>query len=217
MILADDASPARKPAKVRVPNAVRSARMRKKLIQATIDCLYRYGYHATSTNVVIAHAGVSRGALLHQFSTKADLMIATSEYIREHRREAHAKGLERVTDPREQLDKLVDILWAEMKDPTGVARIEIMLGSRSDPEFADRFSALNAELEQVHKDRMWVRAQAIGFTDRKLVDALTQLYAAALRGLAIDATQGRASPDIEAAVQLMKRYHRLLVADEVGG
>jgi AcrR family transcriptional regulator len=215
--LADDASPVRDSARVRVPNTVRTARMRQKLIQATIDCLSRYGYHATSTNVVIAHAGVSRGALLHQFSTKADLMIAVCEYIREHRREAHAVGLEGVSDPHQQLDKLVDILWSEMKDPTGVARIEIMLGSRSDAEFAGRFSTLNQELELLHKDRMWVRAQALGFSDRKLVDALTQLYAAAMRGLAIDATQSRASPDIEAAVQLMKRYHRLLVADQTGG
>jgi len=215
--LADDASPVKPQGKVRVPNAERSARMRKKLIEATIDCLYRYGYHATSTNVVIAHAGVSRGALLHQFSTKADLMIAVSEYIREHRKEAHRKGLENITDPHEKLDRLVDILWSEMKGPTGVARIEIMLGSRSDAEFADRFVELNQRLEQTHKDRMWARAQELGFTDRKVVDALVQLYAAALRGLAIDATQKSASRDIEAAVELLKRYHRMLVKEEVGG
>ena len=215
--LADDASPVKTEGKVRVPNAERSARMRKKLIEATIDCLYRYGYHATSTNVVIAHAGVSRGALLHQFSTKADLMIAVSVFIREHRREAHRKGLEHVTDPHERLDKLVDILWSEMKGPTGVARIEIMLGSRSDAEFADRFVELNQKLEQAHKDRLWEHAQDLGFTDRKLIDSLVHLYAATLRGLAIDATQKGASRDIEGAVELLRRYHRMLVKEEIGG
>jgi AcrR family transcriptional regulator len=205
-----------KPAVQRVPNVERSARTRKKLILATIDCLHRYGYHATSTNVVIAHAGLSRGALLHQFATKADLMIATSEYIRDHRRQAHLKGLEGITDPRAQLDALVDILWDEMRHPTGIARIEIMLGSRADPEFADRFGELNLQLETSHKERMWERAQLLGIKDRALSDALVQLYAAALRGLAIDYTQQSSRPDIEAAVELLKRYHRLLLVEVAG-
>ena len=201
--LANTSASGQKLTPVRVPNAERSARTRNKLILATIDCLHRYGYHATSTNVVIAHAGVSRGALLHQFSTKADLIMAVSEYIRDRRGEVHRKGLENVTDEREQVDRLVNILWAEMRGPTGIARIEIMLGSRSDPELADRFSALNQQLERAHKDLMWERAQRIGFTDRKVVDAFVQLYAAALRGLAIDSTQGVVSPDIERAVELL--------------
>lgn len=203
----------RKAQATRIPNAERSARTRDRLIQATIDCLYRYGYHATSTNVVIAHAGLSRGALLHQFATKADLMIAVIDHIRRRRGEVHTQGLNGVDDPHQRLDRLVDILWAEMTHPTGIARIEIMLGSRADPEFADRSSEITLDLERRHKERMWGLAQRLGFKDRKIVDELTQLYAAALRGLAIDAIQKGASRDIEGAVALLKRYHRLLVAD----
>ena len=200
----------------RIPNAERSARTRDKLIKSTIECLHRYGYHATSTNVVIAHAGLSRGALLHQFATKADLMIAVQEHISRLRGAAHRSGLEHIDEPHARMDKLVDILWSELKSPSGIARIEIMLGSRSDPEFADRFLELNQELERRHKDAIWVLAQRLGFKDRKLSDCLVQLYASALRGLAIDSTLRETSPDIEGAVELLKRYHRLLIADENG-
>jgi len=198
--------------KVRVPNVERSARTREKLILTTVQCLYELGYHETSTTVVIERAGVSRGAMLHQFPTKADLMIATSEYIRGLRGQAHRDGLDGVDDPRQRLAKMVDILWGELKGPTGIARIEIMLGSRSDPEFGARFAGLNRELEEAHKERIWVLAQRLGFTDRKLSDALTQLYAASLRGLAIDALQRNPS-DLDAAVNLLKRYHVLLIED----
>jgi AcrR family transcriptional regulator len=200
------------PAKVRVPNVERSARTREKLILTTIQCLYELGYHETSTTVVIERAGVSRGAMLHQFPTKSDLMMATTEYIRGLRGMAHRDGLEGVDDPRERLTKLVDILWSELKSPSGVARIEIMLGSRSDPDFSERFAKVNKALEEAHKEGFWLLAQRLGFKDRKVSDALVQLYAASLRGLAIDALQKDAA-DLDAAVALLKRYHLLLVED----
>jgi hypothetical protein len=44
-----------------------------------------------------------------------------------------------------------------------------------------------------------------------LTDSLTQLYAAALRGLAIDAIQPHAGMEVEGAVELLKRYHLMLL------
>src|SRR5690242_8997390 len=97
---ATTARPARKKTpkaakKVRVPNAERSATTRLKLVEATIQCLYELGYHQTSTVVVTKRAKVSRGAMLHHFPSKADLMMAAMEYIRSKRGEAHRKHLER--------------------------------------------------------------------------------------------------------------------------
>ena len=47
--------------------AERSAETRQRLIAAAIDALCRLGYAATSTVLVADNAGVSRGAMLHQF------------------------------------------------------------------------------------------------------------------------------------------------------
>src|SRR5262245_21898426 len=73
-------------ARVRVPNAERSAATRGKLLEATIQCLAELGYHQTSTVIVTERAGVSRGSMLHHFPTKADLMMAAAQHIRERRR-----------------------------------------------------------------------------------------------------------------------------------
>jgi AcrR family transcriptional regulator len=198
--------------KVRVPNAERSANTRLKLVEATIQCLYELGYHQTSTVVVTKRAKVSRGAMLHHFPSKADLMMAAMEYIRTQRGDAHRKHLERFKTEHEQFLQLIDVLWEEFQTPTGVARIELMLGSRNDPDLRPRFSELNLELERKHKERIWARAERLGIKDRKKIDAFVQLYAAALRGLAIDALWPQSMPDIKGAVALLKEAQINLIA-----
>jgi AcrR family transcriptional regulator len=183
-------------------NSVKGLITRLKLIEATIDCLYRLGYHRTSTILVAKTAGVSRGSMLNQFPTKADLMIAVSEHIAESRGAAHAAGLEGADTYQEKFRRLAPILWQEMKGPTGVARLELMLASRSDPELGEKFAPLNARLEQSHRKVVWDLAQNLGLTSRELSDAMVQLYAAALRGLAIDFMFGRQATIEDAAVLL---------------
>ncbi len=190
----------------RVPNPVRSAETRARLLDATIDCLHEVGYHQTSTVLVTERAGVSRGAMLHHFPSKADLMMAASEHIVGLRLELHAERLGRFTTDREKFLHLIDILWAAFETPSGIARIEIMLGSRSDPELGPRFRELNDRLEEGHKALIWKRAQQLGFTDKRKIRAFVQLYAAALRGLAIDTLSPGSRQDIKGAIALLKEF-----------
>ncbi|HET9160066.1 MAG TPA: TetR/AcrR family transcriptional regulator [Caulobacteraceae bacterium] len=194
------------PPRQRMPNPIRSARTREKLMRATVECLYELGYDRTSTVLVTKRAGVSRGAMLHQFPSKADLMIAVSDYIRLQRRAAHEAALEGIEDPLEQLRRTVDITWSELSKPSGVARIEIMLASRSDKAFGARFAELNADLDRRHKKWMWRLAQEAGVRDQGAIEAMTTLYTAALRGLAIDLLQPNARPAVMAAVALLRDY-----------
>lgn len=192
--------------KVRVSNPTRSARTREKLLKATIDCLYELGYDRTSTVLVTQRAGVSRGAMLHQFPSKTDLMMAVSRQIGRERLKAHEEQLAGLTDPLEKLRKLIDISWSELSKPSGVARIEIMLASRSDKAFGARFAELNARLEQRHKAFMWSLAQEAGISDRAKIESMAQLYSAALRGLAIDALQPSSRPFVPSAVETLRQY-----------
>ena len=197
---------ARTPVRVRVPNAERSARTRGKLLDATIQCLYELGYHQTSTVLVTERAKVSRGSMLHHFPTKADLMMATARHIVDHRREAYQEHFSKLSTDREKFLNLIDVLWSEFQTPSGIARIELMLGSRSDPELGPRFREFNAALDERTKEKVWERAQRIGIKDRKKVSAFTQLYSAAIRGLAIDTLSPRSLPDIKGAVALIKEF-----------
>jgi AcrR family transcriptional regulator len=185
-------------------NADRSAATREKILGATIDCLHDVGYHQTTTVLVTERAGVSRGAMLHHFPSKADLMMAGMDYIRRRMGAAHAAKLAPIADDRERFGALVDILWGEYSQPVGVARLELILASRSDPVCGPRFAALTVELDRRHKEVVWPLARKLGFTDRRRVDAIVQLYAAAVRGLAIDHLQPAMRPDVQSAVALLR-------------
>jgi AcrR family transcriptional regulator len=57
----------------------RSATTRARLLDATIDCLSELGYTNTTTTEIAKRAGLSRGAQLHHFPTKAawlELLVA---------------------------------------------------------------------------------------------------------------------------------------------
>jgi AcrR family transcriptional regulator len=212
--------PASRPAatrpRARVPNADRSAATRKKLLDATIQCLADVGYHQTSTVLVTERAKVSRGAMLHHFPSKADLMMAASQHIVEMRRDIHAELLAKFPSDREKFLHLVDVLWDAFQQPSGIARIEIMIGSRSDPEIGPRFRELNNMLDERHKERVWTRAQALGVKDRKKIRAFVQLYAAAVRGLAIDNFGTKSQAEIKSAVALLKEFQLQMLDDLVG-
>ena len=61
--------------------AERTGATRKKLIDAAISVMRLRGYGGLTTTEVADVAGVSRGALLHHFPTRHDLVVATMRYM----------------------------------------------------------------------------------------------------------------------------------------
>jgi AcrR family transcriptional regulator len=65
----------------RVPQEERTRAMRARLLEATVELLVEKGFAGTSTTLVSERAGVSRGAQLHHFPTKNDLVVAAVEHL----------------------------------------------------------------------------------------------------------------------------------------
>jgi len=59
----------------------RSAAMKQRLIEATLDALVEVGYAELTFSHVVKRAGVSRGAPLHHFASKAALVEAAAEAL----------------------------------------------------------------------------------------------------------------------------------------
>ena len=59
-----------------MPQQERSRATQARLLEATVECLVERGWSGTTTTVVAAMAGVSRGAQLHHYPTKASLVMA---------------------------------------------------------------------------------------------------------------------------------------------
>jgi TetR/AcrR family transcriptional regulator, transcriptional repressor for nem operon len=71
----DAASPA-KPARTRAPEATR-----ERLLAAAFAEIHRRGYQAASLDAILASAGVTKGALYHHFTDKADLGRAVIDEV----------------------------------------------------------------------------------------------------------------------------------------
>jgi len=177
---------------------------RMKLIEAAINSLNTRGYHQTSTVVVTKDAGLSRGTLLHYFPSKADLMLAVGAEISQRRRQGTDNAMAEEEDFRVKFERLIPTLWDSFKGPMGVARIELMMGGRSDADVREKLLDLNADVDQRLKDNMWRIIEPLGVKDRAASDVLTQFYTSALRGFAVDARVSRKPADIEAAVKLLE-------------
>jgi AcrR family transcriptional regulator len=195
---------------VRGPHAERSAAMRKRLIDAAIDCLGKIGYGATTLQVVTDAAKVSRGAVLHHFPTRVDLMIAVAEYAA-GKQNRHVARLLADTEPG--MDRYLAITmatWDAMTKPAATALLEIIMGSRSDPELGARLPAVIAALETYQRDGVWEQAQSVGITDKATIEAMEHLHKAAMRGLALDLMFSGNTRKAAAAMKLLVRYKREL-------
>ncbi len=114
----------------------RSADMRNRLLDATIDCLVEYGFSGTTTPRVAEMAGVTRGAQVHHYPSKTDLVIAAIRHLAAKRAEAaiaEIGALESVDDPAA---KILELLWDLHNGPIFVATVELWVAGRTDPTLA---------------------------------------------------------------------------------
>lgn len=82
--------------------AEQSATTRAALIAAAKALFIERGYANTSTEAVVERAGVTRGALYHQFKDKADLFKAVSDEVRAYLAQTLSKRVQEVEGDRWQ-------------------------------------------------------------------------------------------------------------------
>ncbi|MDG4791282.1 TetR/AcrR family transcriptional regulator [Micromonospora sp. WMMD1102] len=139
-------------APTRTPQRERSRATQARVLEATVDCLVERGWSGTTTTVVAARAGVSRGAQLHHYPTKSTLVMAAVEHLAERRAaeiRAEAAGLP--AGP-ERLDRAVDMLATAFTGPLFVAALELWVAGRTDPELRDALVPLEARVgREMHR------------------------------------------------------------------
>ena len=109
---------------------------RAALLDAAVDCLVDRGYAATTTIETARRAGVSRGAQLHHFPTKAQLLATAVEHLFDRRRSEFLDAFAAIDPQTDRLDAAVDLLWSMFQGPAFVAWTELWVAARTDPELA---------------------------------------------------------------------------------
>ncbi|HEY5856149.1 MAG TPA: helix-turn-helix domain-containing protein [Aldersonia sp.] len=167
----------------REPKQDRSRATRARLLEATVECLAKHGWSATTVAVVAERAGVSRGAAQHHFPVREDLITAALEMMFEVRSgEAIAEMSTLPTGPG-RTEAVVVGLVDYYVSPLFKAALQVWTAAAADPALRARIVPLEAKFgRQVH--RMAVAALAVDDTDptaHHLVQATLDLA----RGLAL--------------------------------
>lgn len=145
-----DARPRRAP---RRTQAERSASTRARLLEATVQCLVERGSAGTTTAEVERRAGVSRGARLHHFPTKAALLAAAVEHLYEGIAADYARAMEEMGPDARRFATGYRLLWDVFTRPVHAAVLELYVAARSDPELRRELAAVSARGQRATRKR----------------------------------------------------------------
>jgi AcrR family transcriptional regulator len=170
----------------RVPQEERSRAMRARLMDATIECLVERGFGGTSTTLVSELAGVSRGAQLHHFPTKNDLVVAAVAHLTEVRGAELAAAAAAVPESPRRTRAVLRMLGDHFASPVFTAALELWVAARTDAALLEAVAPLELTIgRETH--RMTVRLLGAD-ESRPGVRELVQATLDLVRGLGLAAT-----------------------------
>jgi len=113
---------------------LKGAVTRARIVEATIQCLIKYGYAHTTTLKVAEEAQLSRGAMMYHFENGAALLVAAAQELHERRLQAHVERA-KVVD-HDETGTLVQQTWEQVSDSGFLAFLELAMAARTDEDLA---------------------------------------------------------------------------------
>lgn len=155
--------------------------MRRRILDATVQCLQDYGYVGTTTVRVVELAGVTRGALAHHFASKADMVAAAVSHIAASRTPELLTKLQRAQATEDPIDAGLELLWSAHQGPLFIAVVELWVAARTDPDLQRQVTML----EQATTAMLVELAKALFGTDGARPAVRYAIYTAmdAVRGI----------------------------------
>lgn len=117
--------------------AQKSAKMRDSILDAALDCFVTIGYASTTTAKIAEKAGVSRGAMLHHFPSKTELIQAAVEYLHDKLVALYSLNIEKITHdlPVDERNRRgLQGYWKYLSSDLFTAYHELCVAGRTDPE-----------------------------------------------------------------------------------
>jgi AcrR family transcriptional regulator len=131
--------------RVRRTQRERRESTRSRLLDATIESLVELGYSGTTTLEIERRAGVSRGARIHHYPTKASLLADAVDHLylqlSAHYEEAFGRGPGADAIVERDADRLrtgLMLLWSVYRERSYTAVLELNMAARTDAELRAR-------------------------------------------------------------------------------
>lgn len=137
---------------IRRTQAQRSQEMRKRLIEAAITVLENDGYSAASVSRVVDQARVSKGAYLHHFPTKHELIVAVGDTLLNESYRSVGNIILSVQEKNNRFAYLVRYLWRDLSSSRhGQVLLEIVQACRADKNLVDALRPLIERYEHLYQ------------------------------------------------------------------
>ena len=166
--------------------AERSSATRQALLEAARGIISEHGYSGTTTSMTAERAGVSRGAQLHHYATKQDLLLSAIDYI-------HARVESDVEEISQRIDggadedvrRFICELWNRVfAEENFNPNIELVTAARTNPQLNERLQKRWRRLAETY-DRVWQETLERSGHSSPQAPALLQLTLNFLRGMAM--------------------------------
>ena len=163
----------------------RSTETKKRLLEATIDCLNELGFNKTGTVEIARCAGVSRGALVHHFPSKHDLIVATAKYHWNRIAEEVRNLAMTMHGGQLSLDAFIDGIWNKVFLIRGSsATIEMIIAARTDSKLRRELVPMLNRLYSNY-DEIWSQFFHNSGVSPERIEMLFDLTIELLRGMTL--------------------------------
>lgn len=172
-----------------VSDALKGMEREEKLgyiLDATVQCLARYGFSGTTMDLIAEEAGVSKGTLTYYFKNKDDIIVRVASHVAARFHNDVRRSLEGLTDPRERLLRIVEEFWSGYTGRPELLRGYYDLWSQSffQPALKEQVIAIYTDFRRMFLDELVALSPEAGADrERLLSDAV--LIAGVVDGVAM--------------------------------
>ncbi|MCB1668973.1 MAG: TetR/AcrR family transcriptional regulator [Pseudomonadales bacterium] len=182
--------------------AAKSQMTRTTILEATCECIAKYGYANTTTPRIADIADVSRGAMTHHFKSREDVIFAGAAYLYQSRLEEYKKLMAQATESYQQVSgrdskrqdelmrHIVRGFWKYFTLPSYYVHLDLIVASRTDPKLAAHIEYLNREAEKV-VPQIFKQFLSIFKKSDKTAELVFDLLFFTLRGMSISYVNNR--------------------------
>jgi len=137
--------------RIRLTRTESHAQTRERLLVAARQVFARHGFGGASVDMIAEEAGYSKGAIYSNFETKEAILVELLErYAEEQIADFKAIMQLEPEATRDAYNKWLESMNADMD--WDVMSMELQLHARRNPEFAERFYALEERLTNFYAD-----------------------------------------------------------------
>lgn len=165
-------------------NEIRSARTREKVLDATIECIYEFGLLKTSTIDITKRAGISRGAMLHHYPSKEELLSAAYEALLKKEAAKLRRAAEDYRNGGLTVEEFIDRLWERFSVESFSITMDYFAAARTDKNLRKNIKKARQDYDNALAD-IWMNYFSESHNDRCDLLAHMRLTVSLFRGMSM--------------------------------